>query len=377
MTINIFQVPPDANFDFCGCGNGTTGNGGSGSGGNGGQLPPGGTPGDVTYNGQARVIDICANVETIFQDSIASWINTVQNLGYVPGGAESIFPTDISNFVFDSIGELEDELYGPEYTLALKRWIVRRFDDPFPGFGTGFDGIVNLAVARADLIATMPRWPPLVAGAPFVNALTAWSYTADIQALNKRIADSAGTASYSGECAALQEEAGREPYRPPASSQGVIVLEGETYKYTRVFAGEYGVNGDFNGAYSGTNYAGQLSKLTTIHTEDTGVGTALNQTIETTNQQGTVTETGGIGTGSGGTTRYQAGGEDDIGLTAAAAFPAYFSGWTDGNPQEPSGATYPEAGTFTGTIDLSSGQNTSAEYELWIVTGLDGEAAPA
>ena len=48
MTINIFQVPPDADFNFCGCGNGN-GNG-SGSGGSGGQLPPGGTSGDVIYD---------------------------------------------------------------------------------------------------------------------------------------------------------------------------------------------------------------------------------------------------------------------------------------------------------------------------------------
>lgn len=201
MTINIFQVPPGTDFNFCGCGNGT------GDSGDGGQLPPGGTVGGATYNGEARVIDICANVETIFQDPIAEYINTVQTLQYIPvlaqidELAETVGALSVEDFT-----QLEQELYSPEVTLAFKKWIVKHFDDPFLGF-----------VNRPNLRNTILLKTPLtVNGALFQPILLAWADTADIQALNFRIESSAGTASLVGECADLQRQVGREPYQPPA-----------------------------------------------------------------------------------------------------------------------------------------------------------------
>lgn len=377
MTINIFQVPSGTNVNVgCGCGPGGSGGGALPPGGPVDGLPPGGTPGGPEYEGAARVIDICANVETIFQDAIAEWINAVQNRGYIPSGAESILPTDVTNFLLDAMGELEDELYQPEYTLALRRWIVRRFTDPFPGFGTDWYGVANFALKRTQLLNTLPQFPYVVAGAPFRDALKAWALTADIEALNARIKASAGTASYTGECAQLQREAGREPYVPPALEGGVIVLESESYKYTRLFSGESEPDGGFSLDIAGTDFAGFL--IYQRVTGGTGTGTVYTHGAEFTHTEGETNITGSVGSGSKDIDQFFGSGITNVGQVAFDEFPTYFAGW-DGqtNPKNPSAATFPAIGAFTGTVTGNNQLGTKTIMDVWLVTALTGEASLA
>ena len=237
MTINIFQVPEGTNINI-GCGCGTGGNGGSGSGGVGVEqppLPPGGTAGG-DYTDRARVIDICRNAETIFQDPINDWVDTVQQNGYFPGlGIDAVDQTlvgvELIDAVQESLVEVQAELYGDKWTAAFKKWIVTYFDDPFPGFSGGFASING----RRELVRLARKAPLLVAGAPFSATLIVWAATADIAALNARIKSSAGTASYVGECADLQREAGREPYQPPASEN----LNAEEFTTTQGYLVRY------------------------------------------------------------------------------------------------------------------------------------------
>lgn len=371
MSINIINANNATTVHVCGCG---CGSGGTGSGGNGDEgLPPGGTEGGATYDGQARVIDICANVD-IFINAMNDYIDQAQVLGYVPGlatvnaGLEAI--TSVS---LEELDKLEVELSDPKVTEALRRWVVTRFDDPFGGF-------------TRELLRTLTfRLPLLVGGTLFMPIWRVWAETANIEQLNAQILATAGSASYDGECAELQRSVGREPYRPPSdiSSSGAVVEQVDAangLKYTRLIQENIPI--EESRTFSGTadEFVGVLVRFVTTYNGGVS-GTAYSQNLFLVLPDETeVNVTDGFPQDfrRDGVLIANAAGRADVGDAAADFDMALFADWDGVTNNLPAGiASTPVAGTteFTLTASFGSQQGYGADgFTVWVVTADTGSA---
>jgi len=323
---------------------------------------PGSTSGEVTYDGQPRVIDICSNVD-VFIDAINDYIDEAQILNYVPGinqvseGLEVLLGVSLQE-----LNALEAELSDPKVATALKRWVVKNFDDPFYGF-------------TRELLRTLTfRLPLIVGGTLFMPIFRIWAETADIQQLNAQLNATAGTATYDGECANLQRQFGREPYQPP-TQEGLIVLDGENYKYTRVFKGTSELNGGFNIDVTGDDFVGFLINQKVNRTPTTGTGTTFTHSQSFTHSEGQTNISGSVGSGSTPSNQFYGSGIQNVGQIAFGEFPSEFVGWeTFTNNSLPLSAAWPAMGAFTGTVLGNNNLDTTTELTVWIVTALSGNA---